>query len=267
MIESIGIAAAVVGGVSLAIGLLLGLCGRLFEVKVDPREQQVRECLPGANCGGCGFAGCDSLAAAIVKGEAPVTACPVASVEAAAQLAAIMGTEAVAGVRKVAFVHCAGTCDKTRRDYHYFGAEDCRQAAVAPGHAGKACSFACFGLGTCADVCPVDAIVVRDGVALVKAETCIGCGKCVTACPQRIIALRPAAAYVEVACSSHATGKKVKAACDAGCIGCGICQKVCPSDAIRVEDNLARVDHEKCTGCGACVAKCPVKIIRVLSAD
>ncbi len=267
MIEAIGIATAVVGGISLLIGLLLGVAGRVFAVETDPREGQVRELLPGSNCGGCGYAGCDALAAAIAKGEAPINACPSCNGPVLQQIADILGQEACETAdRQVAYVHCSGTCDKTKREYNYYGAPDCRQAAMAPGHAGQACEYSCFGLGTCVSVCPSNAIHLRDGVAVVDQDNCISCGKCVGACPQRIISMRPAAGHVEVACSSHATGKAVKAVCAAGCIGCGICQKVCPADAIHVEDHLARVDHGKCIGCGKCVEKCPVAVIRILPA-
>lgn len=261
MIEAIGIAAAIVGGVSLLIGLLLGFAGRVFYVKVDERIEKVRAALPGSNCGGCGFAGCDACAAAIVAGEAPVNACPGGDVEA---IAAVMGVEASAEERQVAYVHCTGTCDKAVQEYNYYGAADCRQAAMAPGHAGKACSYGCFGLGSCVKVCPNDAISICDGVAVVDESKCISCRQCVNICPQHIISMRPESAAVEVCCSSNAPGKEVKAVCSGGCIGCGICQKQCPADAIHVENNLARVDHDKCTGCGACAAKCPVKVIHLL---
>ena len=261
----IGISAAIVGGLGILIGLALGFAERLFAVKTDERELAVRQALPGNNCGGCGFAGCEALAKAIARGEANANACPVGGSEVAAQIAAIMGVEADEAKRQVAFIHCAGTCDKVKLAYHYYGAPDCRQAAIAPGHGGKACSFACFGLGTCVKTCPVDAIFLQDGVAVVDPKACIGCTACTKVCPQGIIGLRPKEAYVEVRCSSHATGKAVKAVCGAGCIGCGICQKICPTDAIHVVDHLARVDHEKCIACGACVEKCPVDIIRVLS--
>lgn len=265
MIQAIGIAAAVVGGVGLLIGLLLGFAGRLFAVKVDEREVAVREALPGSNCGGCGFAGCDALAKAIVAGEAPVNACPGGGAAVAEKIAAIMGVEAAATERKVAYVHCTGTCDKAKLEYHYYGAVDCRQAAAAPGYAGKACAFGCFGLGTCVAECPSGAIRLRDGVAVVDPDKCISCGKCTTVCPQHLIAMRPETAAVEVGCSSVAPGKAVKTVCDAGCIGCGICQKTCPAEAITVENHLARVDHTRCTGCGACAAKCPVKVIHLLA--
>ena len=137
----IGIAAAVAGGVSLLIGLMLGLAGRIFAVKTDPKEAAVRAALPGNNCGGCGYAGCDALAAAIVAGEAPPNACPVGGSAVAKEIADIMGVETTAVQRQVAYVHCAGTCDHQKLSYQYYGALDCRQAAVAPGHAGKACAY------------------------------------------------------------------------------------------------------------------------------
>lgn len=264
MLEGILIAAAIIGGLSILIGILLGVIGKIFAVQTDEREVAVRGALPGNNCGGCGFAGCDALAKAIAVGEAPVNACPVGGNDAAKAIAAVMGVEATETERQVAYVQCAGTCDKAKLDYHYFGANDCRQAAVAPGHAGKACSFGCYGFGTCASVCSENAIRIADGIAQVDPALCKGCGQCVKACPQHLIAMRPESAKVAVRCSSNAAGKAVKAACAAGCIGCGICQKNCPSEAIKVENNVARVDQTLCTGCGVCESKCPVKVIELL---
>lgn len=71
------IAVAVVAGVGIVIGILLGVAGEKFKVEVDEKEIAVRELLPGNNCGGCGYPGCDGLAAAIAKGEMPPSACPV----------------------------------------------------------------------------------------------------------------------------------------------------------------------------------------------
>lgn len=265
MIEAIGIAAAVVGSISLAIGLLLGLAGRVFQVKTDERVEAVRAALPGSNCGGCGYAGCDALAAAIVAGEAAPNACPVGGTTVGKEIAGIMGVETTAVLRQVAYVQCAGTCDKIKLAADYYGTRDCRQAAMAPGNAGKGCSFACYGLGTCVTVCPNDAITLQGGVAVVDEDKCISCGQCAAICPQHIITMIPDNSAVEVRCSSNATGKEVKAVCSAGCIGCGICQKVCPVAAAKVENHLAHIDHALCTGCGACAEKCPVHVIEFLA--
>jgi len=254
-------AALVIGIVGLLVGFLLVVAAEKFKVEVDEREAAVRELLPGNNCGGCGFAGCDALAAAIAKGEAEVGACPVGGASVGKAIAEVMGVEAGASARKVAFVKCAGTCDKTRNKSNYYGVQDCRMAVVAPGRTSKKCTYGCMGFGTCVKVCPFDAIHVVDGVAVVDEEACKACGKCVEACPNKLIELVPYDAKVRVQCNSNDKGKAVREACDAGCIGCGICAKAC--GAAVVTNNLAKIDYEKCVSCGKCAEKCPRKIIRI----
>ena len=260
---SIAIATGVVAVVGLIIGILLGVAGAKLRVEVDEKEVAVREELPGNNCGGCGYPGCDGLAAAIAANEVPVNACPVGGAAVAEKIAAIMGVDAQTGEKMVAFVKCAGTCDKTRVKYNYYGIHDCRKVALIPGKGDKACEYGCLGYGSCVAECPFDAISIQDGVAVVDKEKCVACGKCVSTCPNNIIELIPYEAQQKVMCSSHDKGKAVKQACDVGCIGCMMCTKVCESDAIKVENNLAKIDYSKCTHCGKCAEKCPVKIIRV----
>ena len=260
-IQNVLIGGAFVGVLGLILGVALGIIGKVFFVKVDEREIQVRECLPGNNCGGCGYAGCDGLAAAIAKGEAPVNGCPVANAEAKAKIGEIMGQTVDADDKKVTFVKCSGTCDKTERKYNYYGLNDCRKAVVAPGAGDKLCSYGCMGFGSCVDACQFDAIHVVDGVAVVDKEKCVACGKCVSACPKALIELIPYKAPQAVACSSKDKGKDVRVACKTGCIGCMICTKQCETGAITVADNLAKIDYEKCNGCGKCAEKCPQKII------
>lgn len=254
-------AAALIGVTGLLIGLLLGVAGKIFAVEVDEKETAVRELLPGNNCGGCGMAGCDSMAQAIAKGEAPVNGCPVAGPEVAKKIAAIMGVEENASMREVAFVKCHGTCDKTNRKYDYYGIQDCRKLALIPGKGEKKCDYGCMGYGSCVSVCQFDAIHIKDGVAVVDKEKCKACKKCINVCPNHLIELVPYDSVYHVACSSKDKGKEVKEACDTGCIGCKLCEKQCQLDAIHVEDNLAKIDYSKCKQCGACAAKCPSKII------
>lgn len=262
-IQAIIIATAVVAVVGLIIGFLLGVAGEKLSVEVDEKEVAVRQELPGNNCGGCGYAGCDGLAKAIAAGEAPVNGCPVGGAPVAEKISAIMGVEAGNEVKKVAFVKCAGTCDKTKIKYNYYGIHDCRKLALIPGRGDKACSYGCLGYGSCVKECQFDAIKIVDGVAVVDKEKCVACGKCAKACPNHLIEIIPYDATCKVSCSSNDKGKAVKQVCDAGCIGCMMCTKVCESGAITVENNLAHVDYEKCTHCGKCAEKCPVKIIRV----
>ena len=255
------IAACAVGVTGLLLGLFLGFMGKKFAVEVDQKEIDVRAELPGNNCGGCGYAGCDGLAKAIANGEAPVNGCPVGGAAAAEKISAIMGVEAGEFVKKVAFVKCAGTCDKAKSKYKYAGNEDCVSAMSVPGGGPKACSFGCTGFGSCVKVCDFDAIHVINGVAVVDKEKCVACGKCVATCPKSLIELVPYAAPHKVQCNSKEFGKAVKEVCSAGCIGCKMCTRVCEADAITVENNIAKIDYSKCTGCGKCAEKCPAKII------
>ena len=260
-VTSIMIAAVIVAAVGAFIGLFLGFAGIRFHVEVDEKEEAVRSALPGNNCGGCGFAGCDGLAAAIAKGEAPVNACPVGGEPVAKEIGKIMGVSADAGKRMVAFVHCQGDCDKAKTQYEYTGAEDCRMMSFVPAGGPKACAQGCLGYGTCVKECPFDAIHVKNGIAVVDKEACKACGKCVAICPKHLISLIPYDGKVAVACKNKDRGPVVMKACDAGCIGCGICVKNCAVGAVKVENFCAEIDQDKCVGCGACVEKCPKKAI------
>ena len=201
------------------------------------------------------------LASAIVKGEAAVNACPVGGAPVADRIAAIMGMEAGNSVHKVAFVKCAGTCDKAGSDYTYYGIKDCTMASMMQNGGQKSCNYGCLGYGSCVKACPFDAIHIVDGIAVVDKDACKACGKCIAACPKKLIELVPYEQKHLVQCSSKDKGKDVMAACKAGCIGCKMCQKVCEANAITVEDNIAHINPEKCTNCGACAAKCPKGII------
>lgn len=264
--QGVGIAAAVVGGTGLFIGLFLGIAAKKFEVEVDEKEVKVRELLPGANCGGCGYAGCDALAKAIAEGKSAVNACPVANQAIHDQIADVMGLTSEATEKKVAYVKCAGTCDKTEVKYEYYGVQDCKKAFMVPGKGNKKCGYGCMGFGSCVKVCAFDAIHIVNGIAVVDKEKCSGCSKCTAECPTKIIEMVPAKAKTLVGCSSYDKGKDVKAACSAGCIGCKMCTKVCEFDAIHVENNLAYIDYSKCTNCGKCAAVCPVKVIEIKQA-
>lgn len=261
--QGVLVATTIVAGVGLFIGLFLGFAAKTFEVKVDEREILVRELLPGANCGGCGYPGCDGLASAIAKGNAPVNACPVANKSAHTKIAEVMGAIVAEDEKKVAFVKCVGTCDKTQVKYEYYGVQDCKKVAMVPGKGNKKCSYGCMGYGSCVKVCAFDAIHIVNGIALVDKEKCTGCSTCTAQCPNKLIEMVPAEARHLVACSSLDKGKDVKAACSAGCIGCKLCVKACEFDAITVENNLAYIDYHKCTNCGKCSVACPTKVIHV----
>lgn len=242
-------------------GALLAVASGVFFVKEDERIEKIKECLPGANCGGCGFSGCGDLADKIVKGEAKANACPVGGEEAAKKIAEIMGVEAEAPVRMRAQIMCSGTTGKSAKKYIYEGEADCN-AVVRLGCGDRVCPNGCVGLGSCVKHCKFGAIKVVDNVAVVDYEKCTGCGVCASVCPKHIIKLVPFDSEYWVGCSSVDKGALVKTYCQAGCIGCKLCEKACESGAITVTDNVAKIDYSKCTGCGKCAEKCPKKIIK-----
>lgn len=237
------IATLVVGAVGLVVGVLLMGASEKFKVEEDPREVAIRALLPGANCGGCGFPGCDGLAAAITHGEAPVNGCPVGGQAGADEIAQVMGVDAQVSERMVAFVKCSGVCGVSKDKCNYYGIQDCRSAAVVPGRGYKKCAYACCGLGTCVKACPFDAIHVIDGVAVVDRDKCVACGKCVRACPYHLIELVPYQSQYHVQCNSRDPGRIVRAACSAGCLGCTLCVQQCEYEAISLTESLAHIDY------------------------
>lgn len=254
-------ACILVGAVGLLIGVLLGVADRFLAVKEDERIIKIREALPGNNCGGCGYPGCDGLAAAIVKGNASVAGCPVGGDTAARVIGEIMGTSAKA-VRRVAYIKCSGDCRKTNEKFKYSGNMTCMEASMVPGNGPKSCEYGCLGYGSCVSVCDNDAISIINGIAVVDKEKCTGCGRCAKECPKGLIEMAAYDSYYLVSCNSRDKGVEVKTVCSAGCIGCTLCTRDCPTDAVTVSDFLAHIDTEKCCGCGLCADKCPQKVIK-----
>ena len=249
-----------IGGMGVIFGALLAIASKIFEVKKDERIPKVLELLPGANCGGCGYAGCSAYAEAMVLEGAPINKCPSCSDEAIKKISEILGVEAGKRERKVAFVLCSGTNDVAKEKYIYDGKQDCH-TALKLGGGQKECAYGCLGFGSCIKKCTNDAISIINGVAVVDKEKCFGCGACVTECPKSVIKLLPYETGLQVMCSSKDKGKLTRQVCSTGCIGCGICVKNCPENAIELSDNKAFINPEKCIKCGACVSNCPFKAI------
>jgi len=249
-------AALAIGFLGLLFGIILAVAARFFAVKGDPRIAMLREALPGANCGGCGYPGCDAFAAAVAAGDAPVNGCPVCSKEAREKLAGIMGIEAGEVEPLVATVMCRGSLENAGVKYDYEGITDCTAAAsLAEGY--KMCHYSCMGMGNCVRICPTDAITIENGLAHIDQSRCIACGKCAAECPRGIIGLIPKSQQAIVKCRATEKGKSVREACQAGCIGCGICEKKCPVGAIKMVDNLPVIDWDTCIDCGICAENCP----------
>ena len=265
------IAIAILGGLGLVFGLVLAAASKVFYVETDPRLEQLNECLPGANCGGCGFAGCGAYAEAVLKGEAPVGKCASGGNEAAKAMAAIMGVQAEEVTRKVAMVRCSGarTFDAegnltkgAKMKATYEGFHDCLAASKVGGSGPLSCKYGCLGYGSCTRVCKYGAISVKNGVAVVDEDLCVGCMACAQVCPRKVITAVEPDRNVVIACNSLAKGAATNRACTIGCIGCGKCMKNCPNGAITITNNLAQIDYSKCTNCGQCATVCPKGLIK-----
>lgn len=256
------IAALVLGAIGLVLGAALSFASDVFFVDQDERIARITELLPGANCGGCGFAGCANYADAIVTDAKPVNCCPSCSQDALDQIAEIVGVKQAPPAEKlVAYVRCNGGNNYANKKYDYYGMHDCAAAArLLDGF--MDCKYGCLGFGNCVSVCPTNAISIIDGVAVIDENTCVGCGVCSVTCPKSVITMIPKDSKVRVRCSNHDKGSITKNSCNSGCLGCKICEKTCKHNAVKVIDNVAVIDFSLCTQCRECAEKCPKKIIR-----
>ena len=224
-----------------AVGLIasvgLAFASKVFHVQEDEKFIAMRAELPGANCGGCGYAGCDDYAHALVEDPdgVPCTKCAVGGPACAEKLAAILGKSADGMEKQVAYVMCNGTTNNAKKLYEYADIPTCKAAKQLFGGS-KACPNGCLGLGDCEAACE---------------------------CPNHLIKIVPDnKAKVIVRCHNTQKGADARKGCNVACIGCGMCQRTCKFDAIHVENNLASIDHDKCKKCGMCVVKCPTGAIQ-----
>lgn len=252
-------------GIAFILGVLLGLFKKIFHVKVDPKVTEVREALSGANCGGCGFAGCDAFAKAVVESGAPTSGCVAGGAGCAAVIAKIMGAAAEATKPKVAIVACQGTTDCAKDKGQYSGVRTCRGAQLVC-NGTKVCAFGCIGFGDCVAACPFGALSMgSDGIPKVDYNKCVGCAKCVAACPKKLITLHEKDTKGAIAlCSSHSEEKaQIRKDCSRGCFKCGLCVKKCPQGCIDLSSGIPTIDYSKCNNCGTCVAACPDKVLKL----
>lgn len=247
--------------IGLVAAVILTIASKVFYVPVDERVTAVRDVLPGANCGGCGFAGCDDYAGALISDpELGCNKCTVGGAGTAQQIAEILGKSAGDVEKDVAVVMCRGNKEASKQILEWQGMQSCKGAKTFFDGM-SACSHGCMGLGDCVKVCEFESIGVVDGVAVVNRDTCMACGQCIKECPQHIIKMVPFKNQVHVLCQSTDKGAVTRKNCSNGCIGCGKCVKVCKFDAITVENNLATIDVTKCKSCGMCVQECPTGAI------
>ncbi len=258
-------AVAIMSGLGLVFGVILSYAANVFHVETDPRVDEIRELLPGANCGACGLAGCDAYAAAIVAEQAGVTLCTPGGSETAEKIAQVMGASVgLTASKKVAVVRCNGSNDKASEKYRYVGIDSCAAAALVF-NGPKSCDYGCLGKADCQRACPFDAIDMLNGVAVVDPERCKGCENCVAACPKNLITMQNPEKHYMVMCRNPLPGAAARKVCTVACIGCTKCVKVCPAGAIKMEGSLAVINPDLCTNCGRCLEACPTSAIVVSS--
>lgn len=250
------------------LAVILYFVAQKFKVEEDPRIDEVEKMLPGANCGGCGFAGCRAMSEALVKNDnIDSLYCPVAGGDVMKSIAGYLGKSAAEKAPMVATMLCGGTCQKRPKVNHYDGALSC--AVVNTFYVGETgCAFGCIGYGDCVQACKFGAMALNTETGLVDIDPdkCTACGACVKTCPKGLIELRkkwPKNRAIYVACRSKNRGSVVMKACKAGCIGCGKCAKACPFDAITIDNFLAYIDPDKCKLCRKCVNECPTGAINI----
>lgn len=254
------IAVAIIGAIGLVGGALLAIISAVCDTgEENERLAAVRDALPGANCGACGFAGCDSYAEAVENGSAEPNLCAPGGNDTAQKLSEILGVE-IETTPKVAKVLCNGCNDNVDTKYNYSGLRSCKAATLFGGGM-SACDFGCLGLGDCVSACSFDAIRVENGLAVIDAELCSGCGACAKVCPRQLISIRLKKTAAIVPCHNTQKGGVARKICKTACIGCSACKRACEFDAITVENFLSVIDPDKCTACGKCVSACPQKII------
>lgn len=249
--------------IAFILGVLLGLFKKIFHVNVDPKVQSVRDVLSGANCGGCGMAGCDAFAGAVVNGSVPADGCVAGGAACAEKIAGILGKAGVAVKPKVAVIACTGTAECAADKGVYNGVKTCHAAQLVM-NGTKKCAFGCIGFGDCIAECPFGALSMgKNGLPVIDYKKCVGCGKCAKACPKKLISIYNADTKGSFAlCSNKSDNKpQIRKDCSAGCFKCGMCVRKCPEQCIDISGGIPNVDYTKCTSCGECVKSCPDKVL------
>ena len=244
-----------VSGIGLVAGFVLSVASIIMSVSKDEVTEKIKEVLPGANCGACGYSGCEGYAKALSAGEAKIGLCSPGGKIASEAISKILGVADADVEYKVAVVKCSGINGNTDDKMVYQGVGSClaaNQLYSGPG----SCSYGCMGFGDCLKACKYGAITICNGVAVIDPQKCVGCSMCTEVCPKGLIETVPLKKQAVVKCSNCDKGAKTRKVCSVGCIGCMKCAKVCENNAVAIENFVAKVDPEKCTGCGKCVDVC-----------
>ncbi len=254
-------------GLGLVAAIVLAAASRVFYVEEDPRVEAVMDALPGANCGGCGYAGCEGYAIAVVNDPGVSAAlCVAGSADTTITVGELTGKSVGAADPMISFRRCDKIAGNVKARYQYHGLPSCAGATLLM-NGSDLCSWSCLGFGDCVEVCPFSAMEIKDGLVVISTSKCTGCGLCIKACPRNSLDLIPARARVAVTCATKDKLRAVMDICEVGCINCGKCIKSCPAKAIKQVESRIEIDQHKCLSYGAdcaeiCITDCPRKILR-----
>ncbi len=263
MIQGILMTTGMIAATSVIAGFLLVLVSQKLAVEESELKLSLLDVLPGANCGACGFAGCDEYAEQLAGGLKTPNLCTPGGDTVAEKVCEILELPFSAVSEQVAFVHCRGHLGTTDYIMDYVGPQTC-EACNHFFNGRTSCSHACLGFGDCVRVCQYDALHIVDNVAVVDPGKCTGCTMCTAVCPNALLQIHPAKGKALVSCSSHDKGAFTRKLCANGCIGCGKCVRICPAQAISLDQNLAVIDDSLCIDCGKCAPECPVDAIAMV---
>lgn len=256
-------------GLGLVAATVLAVASRVFYVEEDPRVEAVVDALPGANCGGCGYAGCEGYAIAVVNDPAiAANLCVAGGAETSIAVGELTGKTVTASEPLLSFRRCDKVAGNVGLRYEYQGMPSCAAATLLTGGV-DVCSWSCLGYGDCVQVCPFDAMTVENRMVRVNAKKCTGCGLCIKACPRNSLELIPNRARVAVFCATREKLREVMDICETGCINCGKCIKSCPAHAVSSINDRIEIDQKRCLAYGpecaeACVDACPRNIMRII---
>jgi Na+-translocating ferredoxin:NAD+ oxidoreductase RNF subunit RnfB len=258
------IALATMGGLGFIFAGALAIADKKLRVEENPLIGDINDVLPGANCGGCGYAGCYDFACHAADKSAPSNGCPVGGTETALSIARLLGEEAGEVVRFLPRVLCrGGNVEAVKKYSTYHGPVTCSAMDLLSG-GDKLCFYGCLSGGDCVTACPFGAMVMgENGLPEVIESLCTGCGKCVKACPRNIIEMHPANRKVFVFCKSHDDPKTSKSVCSVSCMGCSICARKSDGGVV-MDNNLAIIDYDKLELEKIPFEKCTTKAIRVI---
>ena len=237
----------VLDAIAVSAAIILYFVSKKFKTRENHKISEIDECLPQANCGACGKAGCHDFATACANSneeEFSKLYCTVGGKDVMDKIADILGySKQETKEETVAVLRCNGSCQNAPAKKIYDGISSCR-IAVGISSSPNGCPEGCVHLGDCVKACPFGAIHMDKAsqMPIVDENKCTSCGKCVKTCPRGLFELRPRGKNgkrVYVACRNTQKGNIARKNCKVACIGCQKCTSI--NSLVKVKNNLSYI--------------------------